>query len=165
MGLLLREFGIRLLDLEQALHDFWLSHLEITISGSLNIALQVDPQGMSQSLRSRRFACSFAGLSSSVGCAVFAVIRMSLLVFQQRRLFDSSTLGINFSTFVADGFNRHRLLLVDELINGGLDQTYRAFALLLVMFTEPGMRLLWSGLVLVRSVRLGGRFHRLGTPQ
>lgn len=96
---------------------------------------------------------------------MLAVVGMSLLVLQDRRFLDAATIWINLSTFVADGLNGHRLLLFDELIDGGLNQAYRAFALLLVMFSEPGMRLPRSGLVLVRSVSLGGRFHRLGTPQ
>jgi hypothetical protein len=113
----------------------------------------------------RHFACSFAYLSSLIGRTVFAIIGVGLLIFQQRRLFDPSAFRVDLCAFVADGLNGHCLLLFDELINGGLDQAYRAFALLLVMFLEPGMRLPWSGLVLVRSAGLVGGFHRLGTPQ
>lgn len=94
-----------------------------------------------------------------------AVIGMSLLVFEQRRLFDASALWVNLRTFVANGLNRDWLLLFDEPIDGGLDQAYRAFALLMVVFLEPGMRLLRSGLVLARSAGRGGSVHQLGTPR
>ena len=81
-GLLLSQFSIGLLYLEQALHDFWFGHLEITIPGSVYITLRVDTQGVSRCRGFRYFACSFACLSSLIGGAVFAIIGVGLLVFQ-----------------------------------------------------------------------------------
>lgn len=45
-GLLLRKFGIRLLDLEQALDNLWLGHLQITISRPVSITLRINTQRM-----------------------------------------------------------------------------------------------------------------------
>jgi len=58
-SLLLGKLGIRLLYLEQAFHNFWLGHLQVTVSGTLGITMWIDAQRVRQP---RRFACSFASL-------------------------------------------------------------------------------------------------------
>ena len=165
LSLLLRKFRIGLLQVEQALDDLWFGHLQVTIPGPFDITLRVDAQGTSQNLGFCRLNCPFARLGCPIGCTVLAVVRMGLLVFQQGRLLDPPALGINLRTLTTDSLNRDWLLLIDELIDAALDQAYRAFALLLIVLLEPGMRVSGVGPFLVRFEVQVDRFHQLCIPQ
>jgi hypothetical protein len=153
MGKLLVYLCVRLLDDEQALYHLGLRELQVPIPDPIYVTVRVNAQWLSFRSLPCPFLCPlpFPGPCISVGRAVLAVVGMSLLVLQDSRFLDASTIWINLSTFAADRLNRHRLLFFDELVNSSFNETYRALAFLLIVLLEPGTRLSHAVTFLVQS--------------
>jgi hypothetical protein len=156
---LLLQLCICLLNVEQALHQFRFGHLYVAISGAIHITVWVNSQRLCDRLLGLSLPHLSVSIFRSLICGtVFAIIGMSLSVLQNCRLFDAPAFCIYLDTFATDGLNRDRLLLADELIDGGLDEADGPLAFLLVVFLEPG-----AGLRDFARLGVGWRFwgHRL----
>ncbi len=150
LGELLMHLCVRLLNDEQALNNLSLRQLQVAISSSIHIAVWVNAQRLWISRNRLPFLLLIALFHRSIRCAVLLIIGMGFCILQDRRLFDASTFRVQREAFVANSFNCHCLLFVDELIDGGFDQGDCPFAFLLIVFQQPGMWLFGSVVRLVR---------------
>jgi hypothetical protein len=121
-GELLLAGSVGLFDGDQSLRQVGLGLEQVTLAYSLHIAIGID----ASRLRRQSFVAPLPPLVSQptlVRATMFAIVGMGLRIANDPRLFDALALRVHLAGTAADGLKRDRLALLEQLIDGGLDQS------------------------------------------
>jgi len=135
-GELLLTCSVGLFDDEQPLHQVDLGLEQVALMHPVQIAIGIN----ARRLRRHSLAASLASLVSQpalVRATMFAVVGVGFRVANDRCLFDTLAFRVHLAGPGADGLKRDRLPLLEQLIDGVLDQSHRALAPGLVVLLQP----------------------------